>query len=257
MFNFTWNEFFCFIILVFRSGGILKGMPFFGGEIVPTQVKICLSIVLAIILMPVVTIRISPRIPNHFSLIWLAMSEILIGLIIGFAANLIFEGIQLSGQLVGFQIGLAVANVMDPLTQNQISIFAHMEFMVALLIFLALNAHHIFLEAIVKSFEIVPPMCFHPGGALMAKIINLSGGVFIIALQIGAPVIAALLFTNACFGIMARLVPQMNVFIVGFPLNIGLGIITLATSFSMLVYLFRKLFGMFQQDIVIIMKLLS
>jgi len=256
MFNFKWDDFFCFIIIFFRSGGILKGMPFFGGKIVPTQVKIALSLIFAIILMPVVTIRISSSIPNHFSLIWLAMSEVLIGLIIGFAAKLIFEGIQLSGQLVGFQVGLAVANVMDPLTQNQISIFANMEFMVALLIFLSLNAHHIFIEAIVKSFEIVPPMCFNPGGAMMTKIIDLSGGVFITALQIGAPVIAALLFTNACFGIMARLAPQMNVFFVAMPIGIAVGIFVLGGTMPYFYAYLRRSFSVMAKDILILLKVM-
>ncbi|MGA1868995.1 MAG: flagellar biosynthetic protein FliR [bacterium] len=256
MFNFSWDEFFCFVILLFRSGGILQGMPFLGGKIVPTQVKIFLSLILAFILTPVVTIRISSHIPNHFSLIWLAITEILIGLIIGYAAKLIFEGIQLSGQLVGFQIGLAVANVMDPQTQNQISLFAQMEYMVALLIFLSLNAHHIFIEAIVKSFEIVPPLCFHPGAAMMSKIIDLSGGVFVVALQIGAPVIATLLFTNACFGLMSRLAPQMNIFFVALPIGIAVGLLVLGGTMPYFYSYLRKSFQIMGKDILILLKVM-
>ena len=254
IFNLKWDSLFCFIIVAFRSGGIINAIPFFGSKAVPRQLKIALSFVFALILTPIISIRISPSIPTNASLIQLAISELLIGLIIGFAAKLIFEGIQLSGQLIGYQIGLAVANVFDPINQTQLALFSQMEFMIALLIFFSLNAHHLFIEALVKSFEILPPLSFSPQKAMVSKIMDMAGNLFLVALQIGAPVIAALLFTNACFGLLARLAPEMNIFIVAMPIGIAIGILVFSGTIPYFYNFLKGSFNILGSDILILLK---
>ncbi len=95
----------------------------------------------------------------------------------------------------------------------------------ALLVFISINAHYWFIKALTKSFEMVPPLNVHFGGSLLEQLVRMSGNMFVIGIQVGAPVIAALLITSVAFGLIARTVPQMNVFIVAMPLKIGVGLL--------------------------------
>jgi len=118
-----------------------------------------------------------------------------------------------------------LANIVDPTTSEQLPLLGELNNIIALLIFLAINAHHWFLRAIVDSFQIVPPFSFQFSGSLMDQLVVLGGNMFIIAIKVGAPVIAALFLTTVAFGVAARAVPQMNIFFVAMPLKILVGLL--------------------------------
>ena len=192
----------------------------------------------------------SENFPAFSGLIPLAIGiigEILLGIMIGLAVNMIFVGIQLAGQLAGYQMGLALAQVMDPSTSQQIPLLAQFYQLFALLIFLSVNAHHWFLRALVDSYQLVPPFGFHFSSSLMDQLVSMAGNMFVIAIKVGAPVIAAMLLTSIAFGLVARAVTQMNVFIVARPLKIGIGLFFIGVSLpylsSFLKILFRNLGG--------------
>ena len=250
----TETQFFSFFLIFIRVSGILFAAPLFGDPIVPNQLRLSLGLVLALILTPVIQLNPWSYTPGPFTFVYLVAGELLIGLIIGFAAKLLFAGVQLSGQLIGYQMGFAVANVLDPISGSQVSLFAEFELLAALMIFLGINAHHMLIKAIVNSFQLIPPLQFQPQGILLEKIMAMASQIFILAVQVGAPAIVVLLFTNVFFGIMARTVPEMNIFIVAMPLGIAIGLFALGISMPFFANLLTKTFHILSSDLMVLMK---
>ena len=244
------------VVLIFiRISAILVSAPLFGSKNVPVQMKAGLSCALTIAVLPVIGFR-EVYLTGVPSLVSAMLGEILIGIIIGFTARLIFAAVQLAGQLVGFQMGFGIVNVMDPQTSTQVAIIAQFQNIITLLVFLALDAHYWFILSIAKSFELIPPLGFCFTDSLMEAIVRLSCDMFVVAAKLAAPIIAALLFTSMALGLIARTVPQMNIFIVGFPLKIAIGLLGVGFSLPLLSYMLRNIFQEMGEDIMVLMKLM-
>jgi len=203
-----------FLLILVRVIAILLTAPIFNSRNIPVLFKVGLSFAVSLILFPILNLQDLPVRFDAIPLIIGIVSEILIGIIIGLSARMIFVGIQLAGQLVGFQMGLAMANIIDPATSEQVPLLAQLNNLIALLIFLAINAHYWFLRALVESFRLVPPFEFQFTNSLMEQLMTLAGNIFIIAVKVGAPLIVVLLLMSVAFGLAARTVPQMNIFFV-------------------------------------------
>jgi flagellar biosynthetic protein FliR len=241
-----------FFFVFIRTLAILLTAPFFGMKGVPAILKIGLSMIIAILLLPVAG---PVDLPSGF-LAWLpaVFSEVMIGAAIGFVARAIMAGIELAGQVVGFQMGFGIANIIDPHTNNQVSIIASFKGLLATLIFFIANAHHYFISAIAASIRIVPPFGASLSGGATESVVMLSGGIFVIALKIGAPVMFALLFANIAMGIVARTVPQINIFMMGFPVTIAVGLLVLGMSAPMVVSFMQGLMTGMERDIYTVLK---
>ncbi|MGD8715476.1 MAG: flagellar biosynthetic protein FliR [Desulfobacterales bacterium] len=246
-----------FFLIFLRIGAILMTMPVFESRSIPLFLKLALAFATSIILFHLLELQPVPMSANLFSFSMDVVGEILIGVVIGFSVKLIFAGIQLAGQLAGYQMGLAIANVMDPQDNQQIPLLAQFNNLVALLIFITINAHHWFIRALTESYRMIPPMNMHLGNSVMEQIVQLAGNMFMIAIQVGAPVIAALLLTSVAFGLVARTVPQMNVFIVAMPLKIGVGFLFLGFSLPYFSVYLKKIFNGMGQTIFSLLKAMS
>jgi len=229
-----------FILVFLRTGAMMAMMPVIGDNATPLRIKAGLSLIIAFMIAPVVSVAHIPD-PALLDLALKMAGEVLIGVMIGFAARLIFAGIQIAGQFVGFQMGFAIVNVIDPISSAQVSIIAQIQYLLAILIFLIINGHHFFIMAIAEGYRVLPAFGFQFSGALMDAVFQLSRDMFVIALKLSAPIIAVLFFTNVGLGIIARTVPQMNIFIVGFPLQIGIGLIAFGLMIPFMVKMFEKL----------------
>jgi flagellar biosynthetic protein FliR len=219
------------------------------------QVKAALSVILTIVIYPLVHSDLTPVSAQPIELLLLILKEVIVGLIIGFFANIIFYGIQMAGQIIGIQIGFGIINIIDPYSNIQISLVGQLYYLVALLIFLAIDGHHFLLRALVFSYEQVPlASAVFPAG-LTAKVNLLSALVFDIALRVAAPMLTTLFITDVALGFMARVAPQMNVFIVGFPLKIGLGLLVLTLTINYFPYIFGKIFNQFQNEMILLVRL--
>jgi flagellar biosynthetic protein FliR len=246
-----------FFLIFIRVGAILMSMPVFDSKSIPLFFKVALAFATSIILFPMLKIDPMPMSTHVFTLGISVAGEILFGLVIGFSVKLIFAGVQLAGQLAGYQMGLALANVMDPSSSQQVPLLAQFNNLFALLVFISINAHYWFIKALTKSFEMVPPLNVHFGGSLLEQLVRMSGNMFVIGIQVGAPVIAALLITSVAFGLIARTVPQMNVFIVAMPLKIGVGLLFLGFGLPYFAAFLQKIFGDLGQHILIMIKAMS
>lgn len=250
------NQIETFLLIFIRVGAILMTLPIFGSQKLSIKIRIGLVFSMTLVLFPVVQLKGIGGPLDIVTLVPAIASEIIIGAILGFTAGLIFAAVQMSGQLVGFQMGFAIARAVDPATGAQNSIIATLENLFAVLIFLALNGHHMFIRAISKSFEMIPPFGLNYSGSLMELVLGLSGNMFVLAVKIGAPVVATLLFTNVAFGILARTVPQMHIMIVAFPLQIAVGLAFVGFSFPLFLYLLRSEFSGLEKSLFQMLRLM-
>ena len=246
-----------FFLVFLRIGAILATIPVFESRSIPQIFKVSLALAVSLILFPMLDLEPMPLSVSIFTLGLGAAGEIMLGLVIGFSVKLIFAGVQLAGQLAGYQMGMALANVMDPSESQQIPLLAQFNNLVALLVFLTLNAHYWFIKALSQSYRLVPPMNAQFNGSLMEHLIQLSGKLFVIAIQVGAPVTAALLLTSVAFGLVARTVPQMNVFIVAMPLKIGIGLLFVGFALPYFAAFLGKIFDGLGEHILITLKALA
>lgn len=229
-----YREFKAFYFILIRVSIIFQMLPFFNAKIIPALAKAGLAFVITIILFPVINTKMAEFPSTIFGMAQLILTEFIIGIILGLLVLVFFEGIRMMGQMVGFQTGFAITNIIDPQSGNQISILANMAYLVAMIFFLLLNGHHILLNAVKESFEVIPVGSFGLNIEMINKIIPIYGDMFAIAVKIGAPAIAALLFTNLAFGVIVKFIPQMNIMIVAFPVQITIGLLFFGVSLNVL-----------------------
>ena len=238
-----------FLLILFRISAFMLSAPIFGSPYLPTRAKIGLSLLLSVILLPIVEKANFSAPTQLFTYGIVVFKEVMVGVIIGYAARLVFAGVELAGQLMGIQMGFGMANVLDPEQQTQRSVIAQFQGIMAILIFLTINGHHWLLMALAKTFEIIPLSGFAYSADTMAVLLKMSGDIFVVAFKIGAPVIVTLFLTNAMLGVLAKAIPQMHVFMMSFPLTIIIGLLTMAASLQMLGYLLQNIFHQMQNDI--------
>ena len=238
IFNLNYAEFERFLFVFFRVGALVLFVPILGSRQVPSSMKIGFILFLSIVIFPLVEGRPLPEPRGIFDLAIFLISDVTIGLGIAFITRLIFTAVQIAGTVVDFQMGFWVVNVIDPQTDTQVSVTAQFHNIIAVLIFLAVDAHHFIIQAIVESFLIINPAEISFADITPGYMLHLFSGTFTTAVKIAAPIMAILFFLSVGLGLVARTVPQMNVFIVGFPLQIGVGLLMVGLSisfFSMLV----------------------
>jgi flagellar biosynthetic protein FliR len=231
-----------FTFVFLRISSLLIMIPIIGERTVPLRVKGGLAILISLLVSPAVS-RDMTNLPVDEEIFTLAIAmigEIMIGVVIGLITKIIFAGIQFAGEMIGIQIGFSVVNVIDPVSSAQVSVIAEFQYLIALLVYLAIDAHHTLIFAIVDSYRIVSPFSYHFSGSLMNHILILSKELFLMAIKISAPIMAVMLFTNLALGVVARTVPQINVFIVGFPLQIMVGLIVFGLTAPVFVLLVQR-----------------
>ena len=231
-FTFTLVKFQAYLLILMRVGAMLFVAPVFGGSIVPTQTKFLFSMMIALILLPIITIPSTGLPLDTLALGWLGINELLVGLVMGASLVFIFAAVQYAGQIIDFQMGFAIVNLIDPTQDVQIPIMGLFHYLIAILIFLAMNAHHFIISALVDSFSAAPLMTAGFSGLVVSGITKAFGDLFIVAMRIAAPTIAVIMLYNASLGIIAKTVPQINLLIVGFPIRIALGLIAVGLSMA-------------------------
>ena len=173
----------------------------------------------------------------------MVIRETLLGAMVGFVATLIFNAMEFSGTIIGYQMGFAAANVFDPQNMRQTSLMAEFQNIIAVLIFLALDVHHLLIRAMVQSFRLLPPGKENFSGPAIPALLQLSGEIFTLAVQFSAPILVVLLLAGAVLGVMARVFPQLNVFILSYPINFGLGLLLIGVTMTLLVQLLGREFS--------------
>ena len=255
--TFSYPQVQLFFLVFLRVTAIVMSLPIFSGTNVPTMFKAGLALAVAWALFPVMKLSVPPGMDGWTFLTLGVISEVLLGLGVGLAIRLILTGIQMAGQVAGYQMGLAIANIMDPATSMQTPILAQAFNLMAMLIFLTINAHHWFFRALVESFVILPPFEFSLSSSFVGYLMQMAGNMFVIALKIGAPIIVVLILTSVSFGLMARTVPQMNIFIVAMPLKIVVGLFFIIFSLPYIQPYVQELFDHFGAGLLSLFRLMG
>jgi flagellar biosynthetic protein FliR len=244
-----------FMFIFLRVTIILIFLPIFDSPNIPALFKIGLCFAVSVLFFPILKLAETPSFDEGIPLMVGIASELVMGLGIGLCVKLIFTGIQLGGELVGYQMGLSIANVFDPATGSQNSIIAEIKYIMALLVFLAIDGHHWFFRAIAESFVLVPPFGFQITGPLMNNLLAFTAKMFIISIQFSAPIVVALIFTNVSMGLIARTVPQMNVFFVAMPVNMMIGVLFIGLLFPLFVSFLISIYSNIGMDMFMFFKL--
>lgn len=222
------------VLVLFRVGGLLAFAPVFGSRQIPHIAKLALALWLTAILTPTLAARPYQPTLELLPLALRAAGEAALGALLGYAARLVYSAIAMAGEFMGLQMGFGIASTIDPQFATQASVIAQFLDLFTILVFLALDGHHLFLQAIWGSFELVPVAGFAPGPRLLGGLVHLFSVTFVTALKLAAPVTVAAFLVNVALGFVARVVPQMNVFVVAMPLTIGVGLLTLMASLAFL-----------------------
>jgi flagellar biosynthetic protein FliR len=229
-----------FLFVFLRISTILFLLPLLGSVNLPTTWKAGFALLLAVLLSEVVP-RHPLEIHGPLALALTVAAELLMGLVLGLSVRLIFTSFQLAGQVIGFQMGFSIVNIVDPQSGNQASILAQFNYILAILVFLTIHGHHHLIQALVRSFELVPPGAYGLNTAVYEQVLTLSSQMFTVAVRIAAPAMTALLLTSTALGIVCKTVPQINILIVGFPLKIGIGLLLFGLSMGTVLPYFVRL----------------
>lgn len=248
-----------FLLILIRITAMLSLLPVFGSQNVPIRLKVGFSFLLAIILSPLIPV--ADQLPVNFSLahfIFIVIKELFIGITIGFASTMLFASVQFAGRLVDTEMGFALVQLMDPFTNAASTVTGQFQVLVYSIVFLLINGHFFMLMAIKKSFEVIPLMTSHlPSENEANFLIAMIGNIFILAIRLAAPILSVLILTSLSLGIIARTVPQINIFFVGLPLKIFLGITTLAIVLPGLITIFRSMVEALVDDLWRLLYLLA
>ncbi|MGE5329258.1 MAG: flagellar biosynthetic protein FliR [Deltaproteobacteria bacterium] len=213
-----------FLLVLVRMSSLFIISPIFGRRNVPTIFKIGFALMVSIILINVVKLPLEVNLYGMYEFSIAIFKEFIIGLILGYIGFVILSAIYLAGQLIDTQIGFSIVSVIDPISNIQVPITATLYYGLTIVIFLTINGHHMLIDAIVRSFDVIPIGLAVFSQEMIPQLVQIMGMVFIIAFKISAPIIAAALICDVALGILSRTMPQMNIFFVGMPLKIVLGL---------------------------------
>jgi len=224
------QEFWGFLCVFARVTALFVAAPVFGSRGVPIQAKAGLAALISLVLLPIVTPELGPAPRDLLSLIAQIGAETLVGLSLGYLVVLIFAAIQTAGHFLDAQMGFSIINVLNPYTGHQSSVVEQLLHQLGMTLFLIFGGHLHLTAVLAGSYNLVSPAGAQFQGDLAVAMISIAGGLLVAAFRIAAPVAAILLIVDVAFGIVARTVPQMNVFIVGLPIKIVAGLTTLGLA---------------------------
>jgi flagellar biosynthetic protein FliR len=215
------------LLIFLRATGMFLIMPVFSGSMIPGPVRIAISAILAYLLAPI--FGNFGGVPGHwFIVVMQVIHEVLTGLLMGFAVRFLLYALEMAGEIIAVQIGLSLSSNIDPVTRNQATPPNTMLLSLGTILFLVTGAYQFCLVAFARSFEIFPPSAiFEPQS--INTVIAASGKIFLLAVQISAPLLAISFLVNMSFSVLGRAAPSLNVFMLSFPVQILAGL----TVFSM------------------------
>ncbi|MEC1179339.1 flagellar biosynthetic protein FliR [Metasolibacillus meyeri] len=233
------------LLLIFvRVSAFFVSVPLFSYRTIPPQMRIALAFALSLIMYYTYSYEV---IAFDGTYILLVLKEAIIGLMLGLIAYIIMSAVQIAGGFIDFQMGFAMANIVDPQTGAQSPLMGQFFNFLALLTMLAINGHHLLLDGIFYSYQFMPMNQLFPNfgsEATVDFILRTFTAVFAIAFQMSAPIIATLFLVTVALGITGKTVPQLSIFVIGFPIKIAVGFIVLIIMMGVMVGVMQKLIEM-------------
>jgi flagellar biosynthetic protein FliR len=244
-----WSEVLPFLLVLARTSAVVIGAPFWGGASSPKIVRVVIAVGLSTAIYPFAPSQIvvmGSEAPSLLAVLIALSREVLIGLAIGWTAQLLFAGMRLAGQLVEVKMGIGLTQLVDPHDGGQTSVLPVLLDLLASLVFLAVDGHHLLVRALVSSYHVFPlaqaaqataANTAPPSVADVVRfLVSSAGGIFPLALRVSAPVLIGLLLADVVLGVMSRAVPQLNIFSVILPVQFAFGLVLLFLALPFLVW---------------------
>jgi len=247
-----------FLLVFVRVFAFLIASPLFSLPGIPALVRMGLAFCLAVLLYPVL-----PAGDRHAATADLTgyvlalLTETGVGLLLGILVSLIFNGFRSAGQYLDFQMGFALASAVDPLTGSQVTLMGQFMYLLGLVFFLNIDGHHRLINALAHSYQIIPLGTARFGLELGLIATKALAGMVLLAVQISAPVLAVLVIIDLALGFVAKAAPQINVFLLGFPLKILAGLFMLFLLFPLLAPPLAKVFSLMEKNMYFLLRGLS
>jgi flagellar biosynthesis protein FliR len=242
-----------YLTILLRLSLVVFLIPPFSNPRIPAKIKVCFLLGLTTVLFPLLEKELTPLVFQPGALLCVVVSETIFGMLMAVSFYVILGGFELAGELISCQTGLSMAQVVDPQGGFQMTIVSNMIELVALLLFLTFNGHHVILRLIVESFRTIPVGAFILNASTIDRFILFSGQLFLIAIKLAAPVVIVLFLIQIGLGVISKFVPNINVLVTSFPLTIFIGLffVVLALPYwgEAMARCFNQLFG-FMQNIV-------
>ena len=247
-----------FLLIFARIAGLFIMAPAFSARSIPSLGKAALITWISIVLWFVAPVDLKAIPATSLGFMIALASEVAVGFILGFICNMIFVAVQAAGELVDVQMGLSVAQSFDPIFGSTVTIIGKMFFYVALTMFFIINGHHLLLSIIHQSFRLLPlgvvPNFASP--RLVMDIIDMGKTFWMIAMQLSGPLLLLIFLSDFTFGIVSRVAPQVNVFMLGFQVKPSLGLLGLLFALPLFVKYVTNLLGVMGEEMLKFMAIL-
>jgi flagellar biosynthesis protein FliR len=232
-------------VLVFaRTGAMIMLLPSIGDVGVPPRVRLVLALAVSFCFAPVIAHAYPPEAPQSaIALGFLVVREIVSGLLVGTMARIIMSALNVAGFLIAAQTGLSYAQSIDPSMGEQSAIVGNFFSLLGAVLIFATDMHHLAIAAIQGSYTLLPPGAALPTGDMAELTVRLVSGAFGLGLELAAPFIVFGLAVNAATGLLARLMPQMQVFFIAMPMNILAGFVLLTLLLGSMMTMFLDFFA--------------
>jgi len=217
-----------FAMVLARISAFFLVLPVFGWKSIPVRIKVAMTILTSIFFLMITPLSIEVNQVSALEAILLIANEATYGLALGLVVTVVFSAVKFSGRAVERQMGLALAQILDPLTGERTQPLGSLLEMIFIILFLAANGHHSFLLIISRSYEAFPAGCIPTISVLAGGVIKASSTMFLLGLRLAAPILAALLLLMIVLAVLARIVPEMNILFISLPLRVGLGLLMVA-----------------------------
>lgn len=218
-----------FALVLTRISAFFLVLPVFGWKAIPVRIKVAATVLLSLFFCLVTSLGVDPTRVSTLEAVLLLANEAVYGLALGLIVVLLFSVVKLAGRIIERQMGLAMAQVMDPLTGERTQPLGSLLEMIFIILFLSANGHHMFLLIISKSYEAFPAGTIPTIGTLTGGVVNAGSAMFIAGLRLAAPMLAAFLVLMVALALLARLVPEMNILFISMPMRVALGLFMAAT----------------------------
>jgi flagellar biosynthesis protein FliR len=215
------------LLVGIRIGGLMTFAPFFGNASLPNPLKAALALGLTALLLPVYAAMPAPAAAGTASWVAMALSEAMLGLLLGITTQFVFDGMELAGQVISFQFGFSLANVIDPNSQVEVTVLATFHTFVALLIFMQLGVHRWLLRATAMSFQMIPPGSLATTHLPVDGLLKAAGAMWLVGAEIAFPVLFATMLADLTIGFLSKASPQFPALLFGISLKVLLGLTVL------------------------------
>lgn len=244
--NYNPDDLIAFMLILVRVATFIFIVPAFGGYIISSKFKIIMSFVISFVVYLAIRPECIQAVPHTMILLILSsVRECVVGLLIGLTTGIVFYAVMVAGRVIGSQMGIGLASVIAPKSGGRIGVLSQFYYLFALVLFVTVNGHQMLLSGLMESFRFLPAGELSIPVQSMRELLLLSNNVFIVAIQIASSLMVMLLLVSASLGVIARTVPQMNIFIVGLPLRLFVALIGMSIAIpyisAALVELFRKI----------------